>query len=230
MASTRRNNISHRILSNLNSRMPGSPKATKGVSRRAATMSEYELQLALKVAHDPLRLQPERDALLILLTHRLGLRIGEAAQTCAFQFLDASGNVKDTFFVPAKIAKNGYDRELPIPPATNVQTGDLKRLLIAYMKKYPFKPNSRIFFTPTGEPLSPDTARKQVTAIYEKVGLVNCSSHSGRRSYATRAMKKLAAADNSLRDLQYALGHAFLSTTEKYVERTGNLARLNEIL
>jgi integrase len=228
----RRTNVRNRILANLHSPMVATTKTVKGVSRRAAIMTEEQLQAALTVCYEPHRLQPERDALLILMTHRLGLRIGEAAQTCGYQFLDASGQVKDSFFVPARIAKNGYDREIPIPSERNNVMGDLKRALIAYVKMYPrlaLKPKSRIFFTPTLEPLAPATARKQVNALYDKAGLVNCTSHSGRRSYATRTARNLAEAQCNIRDLQLNLGHAFMSTTEKYIEPTGNRRRLAEM-
>lgn len=230
----RRINVRNRILAKMHSPMVATTKTVKGVSRRAATMTEEELQRAIHIIHaNPLRLQPERDALLILMTHRLGLRIGEAAQTCAYQFVDASGQVKDSFFVPARIAKNGYDRQIPIPSEHNNLKGDLKRALIAYLKLYPrlaVQTKSRIFFTPTLAPLSPDTARKQVKALYDEAKLVNCSSHSGRRSYGTRTAGDLAKADCNIRDLQHNMGHAFMSTTEKYIEPTGNRRRLAEII
>ena len=53
---------------------------------------------------------------------------------------------------------------------------------------------------------------------FSKLGLRGASSHSGRRSFATKAAREIGRFGGSLRDVQELLGHASLSTTQKYLD------------
>ncbi|MFM6830806.1 MAG: tyrosine-type recombinase/integrase, partial [Novosphingobium sp.] len=62
--------------------------------------------------------------------------------------------------------------------------------------------------------------------LYKAAGLSGCSSHSGRRTFATEVARKLPAHQGSLKDLQVALGHARLSSTECYLEPSNQMAQI----
>ena len=65
------------------------------------------------------------------------------------------------------------------------------------------------------------TARSVVNwfrATYAELGLDGCSSHSGRRTFMTRAARLLAKTGGSLRDVQELAGHRALTTTERYIQ------------
>ncbi len=55
-------------------------------------------------------------------------------------------------------------------------------------------------------------------ATYAELGLIGCSSHSGRRTFITRAARLVSKTGGSLRDVQELAGHSNLTTTERYIE------------
>ena len=56
------------------------------------------------------------------------------------------------------------------------------------------------------------------TVIYAELGLIGCSSHSGRRTFITTAARLVSKTGGSLRDVQELAGHSALTTTERYIE------------
>jgi integrase/recombinase XerD len=53
---------------------------------------------------------------------------------------------------------------------------------------------------------------------YADLGLIGCSSHSGRRTFITNAAKKITTVGGSLRDVQALAGHSSLAVTQRYIE------------
>ena len=54
--------------------------------------------------------------------------------------------------------------------------------------------------------------------LYTELGFAGCSSHSGRRTFITRAARLVTQTGGSLRDVQELAGHRALTTTERYIE------------
>jgi integrase/recombinase XerD len=62
--------------------------------------------------------------------------------------------------------------------------------------------------------------------LYQELELDGCSSHSGRRTFITRAARSLARTGNgSLRDIQELAGHRSLATTELYIQGSRDAQR-----
>ena len=53
---------------------------------------------------------------------------------------------------------------------------------------------------------------------YNDLGMIGCSSHSGRRTFISNTARKISTVGGSLRDIQALAGHANLQTTQRYIE------------
>ena len=56
---------------------------------------------------------------------------------------------------------------------------------------------------------------------YSDVGLIGCSSHSGRRTFITNTARKISSVGGGLRDVQALAFHSSLAVTQRYIEGDG---------
>ena len=60
--------------------------------------------------------------------------------------------------------------------------------------------------------------RRWFNRAFKNIGLKGCSSHSGRRTFVTRAARIVHKAGGSLRDVQLLAGHRSIQTTQRYID------------
>src|SRR5215218_6360994 len=89
--------------------------------KQAKLLSDRQLRLALR--HVAGRRWPERDALIIFLSVKAGLRAGEIAQLTWPMVLDATGRIAGAIELHDQAAKNGGGRTIPLHP-------EIRRLLV----------------------------------------------------------------------------------------------------
>jgi integrase len=53
---------------------------------------------------------------------------------------------------------------------------------------------------------------------YSRLGLLGCSSHSGRRTFITETSRKISLVGGSINDIRLLAGHSSLQTTQRYIE------------
>jgi len=130
---------------------------------------------------------------------------------------DAEGKVGDALHLSngASKGKRG-ERTVPL-------NKELRAALVA-LKDTRNSPDAtdRIIHSERDAGMSPVAVQVWFHRLYQSLGFVGASSHSGRRTFVTRCAKKIIEAGGSLRDVQELAGHASLSTTQRYIQ--GDLA------
>ncbi len=131
--------------------------------------------------------------------------------------LDAKGKVNDVIELPAKAAKKGSGRRIPIH-------SELKQALAVLQK------TASVNFGPVilSERQCAMTSGALVNWFkrhYDELGLWSCSSHSGRRTFGTLAARLIHKAGGSLKDVQELAGHKSIQTTQGYIEGSSEAQR-----
>jgi len=173
----------------------------------AKTLGGDEVRCALVLARRSR--MPARNTVMILLTVQAGLRACEVARLTWAMVTDARGAVGLTIELPARAAKKGGGRRIPLHP-------QLRKALIAL--RGGSSGAGPVVRSERGGPMTPDSVVNWFARLYARLGLEGCSSHSGRRTFVTRAARMVAKAGGSLRDVQELAGHRSIKTTQGYIE------------
>lgn len=151
-----------------------------------------------------------RDAALLMLLYGCGLRIGEAL---ALNRRDAPGSVAGSVAGGAMLRVTGKGNKQRMVPVLPV----VAEAVAAYLAACPWQPgpDGPLFVGARGGRLDPAVAQRQVRRLRALLGLPETATpHALRHSFATH----LLAGGGDLRTIQELLGHASLSTTQRYTE------------
>ena len=152
---------------------------------------------------------PLRNRVIVLLAAKAGLRASEIAKLTWDMVLDPSGNIGSVIELRDAAAKKGGGRLIPLHP-------DLQRALIAYRNLSPG--DGPVIRSERGGPMTPLSIVVWFNRAFHNIGLNGCSSHSGRRTFITRAARLAHKAGGSLRDVQLLAGHRSIQTTQRYID------------
>jgi len=162
-----------------------------------------------------------RNICCLYISYFLGLRAKEIASLCISSFVDTSGNLKKEVLLKRKMTKNSVQRRCYL---TNDK---LKKVVTQYLD---YRKNTNTYHLDAPLILSqkrcaftPDTMQKLFARMYRAVGLDGASSHSGRRTFAT----KLIENGVGIKNVQTLLGHKSIQTTTLYIQE--NPALLGKI-
>jgi integrase/recombinase XerC len=143
-----------------------------------------------------------RDEAVLTLLYGCGLRISEA-----LSLKRSDAPLCDQLRITGKGSKT---RIVPVLPA-------VRTAVDAYLAQAPFAltPDATLFRAKRGGPLSPRHVQATVQNLRSRLGLpASATPHALRHSFATH----LLGAGADLRSIQELLGHASLSTTQRYTE------------
>jgi integrase/recombinase XerD len=180
------------------------------LGRQAKTLTDRQQRRALeRVASHR---YPERDAVLLLLSFKAGLRAKEMSALTWSMVTDSAGEVGDCIHLQDIASKGRSGRVIPL-------ARDLREALQRWRAVSPRTARAdRVICSERGASLSPNSVRNWFADLYVRLGFDGCSSHSGRRTFITSAAKKIVTAGGSLRDVQELAGHASLQTTQRYIQ------------
>jgi integrase len=182
-----------------------------GIGKQAKILTEKQLRTALAYVSEHHR-YPLRDRVMLLLSFKAGLRAKEIALATWSMVLDSDGAVGDTLEL-RNIASKGKGGGRIVPLNTELRAA----LVALHADRHP-APRDRISHSERGSGMLPGAVADWFHDLYRALGFGGASSHSGRRTFVTRAAKAVISAGGSLRDVQQLVGHASLATTQKYIE------------
>ena len=189
-----------------------SPRAKKPLPRALTVPQARAVATDIGEASDDAALQA-RDTALFSLLYGSGLRIAEAL---ALNVADAPLPGSDAML--RVTGKGNKQRIVPVLPA-------VRDAIAAWLRLHPRRlPDAPLFLGARGERLNPGVAQRTLRNFRRLHGLPeHATPHALRHSFATH----LLAGGADLRSIQDLLGHASLSTTQRYT--SVDAARLMEV-
>ncbi len=145
------------------------------------------------------------------------MRAGEIAALKWVMVRDANGEIGPTLELPVSAAKKGNGRRIPLNPKLRSVLARLSRDLDCHPEY--------VVRSERGDRMTAKSIVNWFARAYCELGLTGCSSHSGRRTFVTRAARLIMRAGGSLRDVQELAGHRSIKTTQGYIEGDGAAQR-----
>ena len=159
---------------------------------------------------------PLRNAVIVLLSAKAGLRASEIANLTWDMLVDATGAISGLLELRDSAAKKGSGRSIPIHP-------DLAAALAKWRQIAP--PSDHVIASERGGRMTPLSIVVWFNWAFKNIGLKGCSSHSGRRTFVTRAARVVHKAGGCLRDVQLLAGHRLIQTTQRYIDGDSDAQR-----
>ena len=186
-----------------------SPKQPANLPRPIAADRAIQLTDAMEHHHDCGWINA-RDAALLGLLYGCGLRISEALALTGEALGLSAGGVAPKSNMLRICGKGGKVRLVPLLP-------QVAGAIETYLTQSPFAvlPGEPIFRGMRGGPLNPAIVQRSMRILRNALGLpASATPHALRHSFATHILGN----GGDLRTIQELLGHASLSTTQKYTQ------------
>lgn len=159
---------------------------------------------------------PLRDRVIVLLSVKAGLRAAEIANLTWEMVLNPSGDIGTVLELRDHAAKKGHGRIIPLHAS-------LREALAALRGKS--EPSRPVVLSERRSKMKARSIVIWFSRAYRAVSLDGCSSHSGRRTFITRAARLVHKAGGSLRDVQLLAGHRSIQTTQGYIDGDSDAQR-----
>jgi integrase len=175
--------------------------------KQAKILSEDDLEDLLVYA--AATRNPIRNRVIVLLSAKAGLRAGEIANLTWDMVVEPNGTISTAIELHDHAAKKRSGRLIPLHK-------DLRDALASW--RGVTCGVGPVVLSERGYAMTPLSIVVWFARAYRAIGLEGCSSHSGRRTFITRAARLAHKAGGSLRDVQLLAGHRSIQTTQRYID------------
>ena len=161
---------------------------------------------------------PERNRVIALLSFKAGLRAKEIACITWGMLTDTEGSLTDAISLTNGATKGRSGRTIQLHHDLKTALVSLHAVELAHGHVAPDA------FVVTFKKMSSDAGTRSNSVQflfkdwYARLGFAGSSSHSGRRTFITKAARKISEVGGSLRDAQALAGHASIQITQRYVD------------
>jgi integrase/recombinase XerD len=169
-----------------------------GKRQPAKIVLPAEVDLLLQYAEN--RRYAERNRVIVLLSFKAGMRACEISGLKWEMVVGSDGAVGDQLLLAQGITKGGRGRTIPMHP-------QLKEGLQLLHKAQGEPISGHVLISERKSRFKTQSVVNWFAVAFRDLGLVGCSSHSGRRTFITTSARVLAKTGGSLRDIQELAGH-----------------------
>lgn len=157
-----------------------------------------------------------RNQTIFLLSVKGGLRSKEISEIKWCEVMNSDGEIDNVISLTNKTSKGKSGRLIPLHKEIR---SNLEEILREQIDKNGFDPSKdTIIKTERSDSTTSQSIVNMFQKWYKRLGLLGCSSHSGRRTFITETSKKISLVGGSLKDIQMMVGHKSLQTTQRYIE------------
>lgn len=207
---------------------------------RAKTLHQGQFNRLIKITQATSR-YPERDVLVLMLGHHCGMRITEISRLTVADVMHVSGKLRSEISMREAITKGCRQRCAYLVSKPAIQA--LETYLQYRIKKgiggafvpgqyRGLLPHQPLIYSGRGDGMSQNTKRRvletgerrddkacdslqaHVTKLYQRAGIKGGSSHSGRRTFASRVL----ATAGDMETVAQLLGHSSIDCSQRYVD------------
>lgn len=190
---------------------------------KAKVLSDAEFKRVLKtLTGEP---HAERNTALLYLSVGLGLRVKEIAALSISDVIDSRGEMREEINLLRRMTKGGRQRCVYL---TSQKVRAALQAYLDYRCRDPRRvvtPALPLFESNKGNRFTPNSLQQVFKRLYVQAGIDGASSHSGRRTFATRLIEK----GIDIKAVSRLMGHSSVAMTAEYVEdnptRLKNIAR-----
>ena len=192
---------------------------TMSLGKQAKTLSKKQVEMVAQYLRG--RRSGVRNLVVFLLSVKSGLRAKEIASLKWSMVMNSAGEVGDIISLTNDASKGKSGRVVPLHPdvkAALVSLYDDALSVSSAISCEERLSDEYVIRTERADRTSAQVIVNMFSGWYRELGLVGCSSHSGRRTFITETAKRVSTVGGSLRDVQVMAGHKSLNTTQRYID------------